>query len=284
MTNKRLIQKENLLPRSSDLLQRELASRMASNARYTLRAFARDAGIYPSKMSEILRGKGGVSGKRAQIIARRLKWDSETTEAFCKMAISESSRSPKKRMEAKTALQEMFNENNRQLTEREFRLVADWYHLAALSLAEILGGVIGAQELIKYLGITRREAADALTRLASSDFLETTDQQRYLLKVASTVTPSVRSSAAIRSFHGQMLEKARVALHQQSNEERDNSAVILTMKKENVDRAKKLIQDFRKKFMQLMSSERSDELDSVYCLSLQLFELAHVQKSKGEEK
>lgn len=235
-------------------------------------------------MSEILRGKCGVSGRRAQLIARRLNWDIETATAFQRMAESESSRSPKRRMEAKTALHEIFSEKRRQLTEMEFRFLADWYHLAALSLAEILGGRIDTHALSYHLAIAKKEAEGALDRLAKMDLLECIGPDNYKLRVASTITPSVKSSAALRSFHGQMLEKARVALDRQTNETRDNSAIILTVKKENLDQAKNLIREFRKNFIRLVSVDGSDDPDSVYCFSLQLFELAHSHKSKKGER
>lgn len=269
-------------PSAADLLGREFASRLAANGRYTLRAFARDAGVYPSKMSEILRGKVGVSGPRAKLIAKRLKWDTETAALFYQVAICQFSRSPQKRKDAETAIRKMCDGSKRQLSESEFRVLADWYHLAILSLAEILGGQVQADQVSNHLRITQSLAKAALTRLSDANLMEMRGEW-FALKSNSTVVPGVRSSQAIRAFHGQMLEKARHALETQSNEERDNSAVILTMRKEDVPRAKELIRDFRKQFLQLISPVDNHKSDCVYGLSIQLFQIAQVTKRKTGE-
>jgi uncharacterized protein (TIGR02147 family) len=133
------------------------------------------------------------------------------------------------------------------------------------------------------LQISAIQAKAALIRLSEMNLMGVNDKW-FVLKNGSTIIPGVRSSQALKTFHGQMLEKARQALVNQSNDERDNSAIVLTMKKANLQKAKDLVRNFRRQFLSLMSSDDSCESDSVYCLSLQLFQLAHVDKLKTGDK
>ena len=55
-----------------DILKAELEKRQRANARYSLRAFARDLGVSPSNLSEILQRKAGLSRIKAQEIAKKL--------------------------------------------------------------------------------------------------------------------------------------------------------------------------------------------------------------------
>lgn len=64
------------------ILRSELAERCKHNPNYSLRAFARDLGIAPSRVSEILSGKQGLSRKAALSIAERLGLSTEEAEAF----------------------------------------------------------------------------------------------------------------------------------------------------------------------------------------------------------
>ena len=54
------------------LLKSELASRTNQNPNYSLRAFARDLDLAPSRLSEVLNGKQGLSTQAAEKIAKTL--------------------------------------------------------------------------------------------------------------------------------------------------------------------------------------------------------------------
>ncbi len=73
---------------------------MASNPRYSLRAFARDIGISPSRLSAILKGRQGLSESSASRIAAKLGWEGEAAERFVLMVLAADSRSKGRRTEA----------------------------------------------------------------------------------------------------------------------------------------------------------------------------------------
>lgn len=54
------------------IIQEELNFRIRTNSSYSLRAFARDIGINPSQLSDVLKNKIGISSKKALIVANKL--------------------------------------------------------------------------------------------------------------------------------------------------------------------------------------------------------------------
>ena len=71
-----------------DILAGELRARQARNARYSLRAFARDCGLAACHLSEILRGREGLSRPKAQAVATSLGFDSAKAALFRDLAAS----------------------------------------------------------------------------------------------------------------------------------------------------------------------------------------------------
>ena len=63
----------SLSPRFEKLLREKFAERLLRNRRYTLRAYARDLALSPSKVSEMLSGKQGISLKTARRVADKLR-------------------------------------------------------------------------------------------------------------------------------------------------------------------------------------------------------------------
>ena len=73
-------------------IQAALDRRKKRNAGYSLRAFARDLGISPSLLNEVLQGKHGLSQANARKIANRLGYPSEAVSRFCDRVAVEHAR------------------------------------------------------------------------------------------------------------------------------------------------------------------------------------------------
>ena len=75
------------------ILQAELAGRCRQNGRYSLRAFARDLKLAPSRLCEILSGKQGLSRAGAERVAMALGLDPQATGFFCDLVDAHHARS-----------------------------------------------------------------------------------------------------------------------------------------------------------------------------------------------
>jgi plasmid maintenance system antidote protein VapI len=85
-------------------LEAALAERVQQNPRYSQNAFARELGLRPSQLSEILRGKKGLSRSAAERIADTLELDGASWELFCDLVQSEHDRSMRRRELARERL------------------------------------------------------------------------------------------------------------------------------------------------------------------------------------
>ena len=78
------------------------------------------------------------------------------------------------------------------------------------------------------------------------------------------------ASEAIQRFHEAMLENAKQSIRQVPVEERQVSGITLSLSKEDLPEAKKLIQEFEEKFAKLLDSKNAD---TVYQLHTTFFPL-----------
>lgn len=148
------------------ILKEELASRCRQNPRYSLRAFARDLKLAPSRLSEVLSGKQGLSRPAAERIAKALGYAPGDIERFCDLVESLHARSKKNRDSARLRLKKVGGDSTEiQLQADTVKLIADWYHFAILELTNIDGFRSESKWIAKRLGISEFEAQLALDRL-----------------------------------------------------------------------------------------------------------------------
>jgi uncharacterized protein (TIGR02147 family) len=112
------------------ILKEHLDHRVASNPRYSLRAFARDLGISASRLSAVLKGQQGLSETSATNLANRLGMDARTAQQFILMVLAADSRSKRRRTDAMRLL----NSSSSAETHEDEFLQADSREVLQLSL------------------------------------------------------------------------------------------------------------------------------------------------------
>lgn len=163
------------------------------------------------------------------------------------------------------------------LLDDEFHLISKWYHFAILQLVELPTFQADCRWIARALGISRGEAEGAIARLLRMGVL--IEQAKGLKKSKAFVsTTDGVPSRAIRNFHAQVLQKAADGLDHQSIEQRNYSSNFLTIDKSKIPMAKEMMKRFRRRFVSDMSADGTR--DSVYCLSMQLFELTRELEGK----
>lgn len=108
--------------------------RVNMNPRFSLRAYAKQLGLSPSKLSEILTGKKGLSPERAEDVCDRLKLTSHDRELFSLSVRSQHARVRNERTEAKTKLKELLAA--RDLTGGKTKQKNAWYFGAVKAAKE----------------------------------------------------------------------------------------------------------------------------------------------------
>ncbi|MCM2279675.1 MAG: TIGR02147 family protein [Oligoflexia bacterium] len=265
-------------------LRQELTVRMRKNPRYSLRAFARDLGMAPSKVSEVLRGLGGLSRASAIRVARRLGYTETETRHFVAL-VELQHRSELKRSAARKVLEALrVNQGFGILDLERFQVIADWHHNAILELVTLNDFVPRPKWIADRLGISQAEAEGAIARLMALGLLMPDPQGKGWIRPAEGMlaTPSGVPSRAIRAHHQQILRKAEASLESVPVEFRDFSTLTLAIDSGRIEEAKEDLREFRRKFCVKMQ-ERSEK-DRVYCLAIQFFPLENGDPELSRQK
>lgn len=261
-----------------EILQEEFSRRQLFNKTYSLRAFARDLGLHPARLSLILRKKEGISLKVAEGIAKRCHFDSKRTEEFCTLVGAEHTRGKKQKLEYLEKIEKLKKTSQvfTELSLEYFKVIADWYHFAILELTYLKDFKSDVSWISQKLGLESREVEAAVERLEKLGLLSIKkgkfiDTFKFLS--AGNDTPS----SALKKFNSQLMRMAIDALYEQDVLEREISSNIFSINKNDIPLFKDRMRTFRED-MEILASKASEK-DAVYCLGMQFF---NVEKKTEE--
>lgn len=233
-------------------LKNELKERQERNPSFSLRSFAKWLGVSPAHLSQLISGKRKVTPKVLKTVSSRLGLSPSERTAFLKRTLAiESDRAGQVKLK---------------LSEDQFHLISDWYHLAILSLLKISGAKSDPRWIARRLGITATQAVEAVSRLERLSLIETAPSIKRTsmpLKVSSEVR-----SDAIRAYHKQNLRLALEKVDTVETQLREFQAVTMAIDPAKLPRARKLIEDFLTQMDELFDGGKPSE---VYTVALQLF-------------
>lgn len=253
-------------------LDRAFQGRVRRNPDYSLRAFARDLGFPASKLSEIMRGRCGLSRKSGLRIAEKIRLSPEETEYFLTLIESEHARSPSRKKRAQELLERQ--KALRSFAEMDldrFRIISDWHHFAILELTETQGFRSNAKWVADRLGITEEQARAAIDRLLENGLLKENSADEWVQTHANLATPSGIPSREIREHHRQIIELAQGSLDATPIQERDFSTMTFAFDPSQMEKARQLIKEFRRRFAEEI--QNVGDRQRVYAFSLQFFPL-----------
>jgi uncharacterized protein (TIGR02147 family) len=261
-------------------IQSVYQERVNRNPRYSLRAFARDLDILPSRLNEILKGRCGLSPEAGHKLAERIGLSSTEAQEFIDEIEALHGRS---RLQRQTAKQRQISRPSpvwMDLQLDAFKAISDWWHFAILELTSLKDFESSAVWISKRLGISASMATEAVERLKKLELLEEQTLSGKKIKWVATEDYSAVGGAvpseAIRKFHRQILERAMQAIDFQGIEQRVLGATVMAVKKDRIKEATQALTAFRKDFNKKFGG--ADQSDAVYCLALQFFELTQNAK------
>ena len=253
-----------------DLLKNELEERSRRNPAYSLRAFAHTLGLKAPHLSDILKGKKGMSLTMAQSVSKRLNLDNEERLLFCDQVLSQHARNPADRAAAKIRVKSKKALSSFHTLEiEEFKMISEWHHFAILHLFELNDFESSESWISERLGLPKPEVSAALQRLEKLNLIDR-KHSLWKIKKAFTSVKDIPSSIKKKYQHG-VIKKAQDSLDEQSSEERDFSSVVMSVDSAQLSEAKAWIKTFRRKFC--ADLDMSKNKDSIYCLGIQFFKL-----------
>ncbi|MDO9181199.1 MAG: TIGR02147 family protein [Bacteriovorax sp.] len=238
-------------------LQRKFNERCKKNARYSLRAFAKNLDIDPSSLSQILSGKRKLSKKIIHNICLKL---SATPTDFQRFGLLK---------------RESNLENYFQISLDKFSVISEWHHYAILELTFVSGFKSDPKWIAKKLSITVMEAKIAIERLLRLELL--LPENGSLVKSSKHLTNdgTVNTSGAHKELQKQVINKALIAVDECPQEEKDITSITMAIDTANIEKAKILIQKFRRDLCELL--EEGDQ-KAVYNLGIQLYPLSKTKE------
>jgi uncharacterized protein (TIGR02147 family) len=231
------------------ILRQELEKRQKNNSAYSLRAFAQFLAISPAALSQMMSGKRGISVKRLELIIEKLALPASELKGLLK-----------NKVEKKQTV----------LSDDQFKMIADWQHYAILSLGELRQNKADPRWIAKRLNIPLGLANESLQRLSRMGLIEIKEGRFKQVKSSLTTLHDIPSSA-IRNFHKNILGLAQNKIESVEVNEREYSSTTMAINSKNLNKAKKLVREFRDELLEILGT---GPLDEVYQFSMQLFPLS----------
>jgi len=259
------------------MLQTEFNNRKIINDQYSLRAFARDLGIEPSRLSLAFSKKRGFSYKRARSMISSLKWTDKDKEVFLHLVEASHSRSKVSRKKAIEKINQNYKENIQSIEkfvdDDIFKQISRPIHyqiIEALKLDDLPPTLEGLEEILKF---SKEEIQSALKRLVDLDFIIKEGKVYKVNEYVSTTSEKI-PSMAIRQHHSLQLKAAMNALGEQDIDERIFSSLTIALPKEILPEIFEKIVNFRKEINTYVMNHENQNKDNLYCLSTQFFRVS----------
>jgi uncharacterized protein (TIGR02147 family) len=163
-----------------------------------------------------------------------------------------------------------------QVDMSQFDLIADWYYFGILTLAETKLFKSDPKWIAKRLNIKLAEAHKAIDTLIKLDLLKLNSSGQLKPTGKHYTTSTDISNAAIRKHHLQNLDILRNSIVHDPVELRDLLTMTMTFDPAQMSVAKKMIDEFQKKFTKKMEKTPKKE---VYRLSIQFIPLSQETNS-----
>lgn len=230
-----------------------LTKRQEKNSKYSLRAFARDLGISPGRVSEILHGRRLPGRDLVLRIAEALKLSETDTENLFRLV-------RRQKMVRKE------NAGARQLLADEYAMVADLDCYALLMLMGTVEFKSDTHWMSGRLGVSELRVQSILDRLERLQLIRRRSGLYERIQHHVTSTHEIPSDI-LKESHANVLKHAMDSLYAVEVTKRDITSITIPADPAKLGRAKEEIRTFRRRMAKLMGNGRPSE---VYNLNIQL--------------
>ena len=255
------------------ILLREFRSRADRNSLYSLRAFARDAGLSAAQTSQILAGKKGISAKAALKVSENLGLSLQERDLVVASATVTHSRSKKSQALAAVSLRKLTAKHReiKRSKNNELAVANKWLHYAFLELLEHKNASSDIHWLAKKLGVSSTLIKSIVRDLIGLGWINET-QGRFQSNHLESDTTSDEPSRVIRELHQSFLNKAEQSLQLDPVTQREFINMTFAFSQTKLADAKEELRRFQLEFAEKFY-DTLDAKDSVYQLSIQFFRL-----------
>lgn len=251
------------------ILRSEFERREKHNPSYSLRAYARDLETIPSRLSEILSKKQGLSPEKASAFAKKLGLNPLETNFFVALVEKEHGRSKLARDAAHIRLKKFGHKDQKKMSMEVFKLISNWEHLAILELVQLSGARSDIPWIAKRLEITSTHAKECVERLLHVGLLVKKNGRIKRVDDSIFIWPAEIPSEAIKNYHKGVITKSLNSLFTQAIEKREFSSMVMPIDSDKIPEAKKMIREFSFELNKFLTD--SKKKDRIYYYASQFF-------------
>ncbi len=253
------------------LLRERLRAAKSRNPRFSLRAYAKRLGVDHSTLSQVLRGRRGLSKRDLEAVGKRMGLSEQTIREYAQGA---------KKLEVhKAARQQM---RSYQFDLDTFQLLSAWHHYAILELVHIHRFKADSRWIADTLGIPVEEVNIALQRLLRLGLLEMAKRDRWIDKSGDAEFHSaMQDEAAGNELDREIHELAIAAIQRTRGEHRAQRQVVLACDSKNLSRVRRMADRFIAE-VRSMAAE-SKRKDDVYQLEISFFPVTTLKRNEGDQ-
>ena len=239
------------------------------------RSFARDAQLgAPNYLKLVIEGKRNLSHEMAERFARACRLNAESTDYFKLLVAFNQATTDAERNELHERLSKFsrFRSSQRlDLAEKEYH--STWYIPAVRELVACPGFIEDAAWIASVLepNIDEKDAQHALDVLVRLGLLERDDDGRLTQASRAVSTGEVAPGLYIRNYHTELIQRALHSMHDLPADERNISALTLSVSPSTFDELKQRVLEFRNELVALCDADPRPS--RVVQLNLQLFPL-----------
>ncbi|MES2964962.1 MAG: TIGR02147 family protein [Bdellovibrionota bacterium] len=252
------------------ILKSEYVRRCERADKYTSRAFAKDLGFSEARLSEVMKGRYGISPEVAKKLVSKLELEPSDAQIFLDLVAAHHSRSTMERSAAKERLGRL-RSRRRVRDSEDFGIFSNWIYCPLLELITINSGDPDSDTYSKALGVSSLEVFTSIKDLIAMGCLQQGEDGRLIDATPFVLAESPVRSETIRGYHRAMLEKAAKAIDQPI-ERRKHSSSVLSIPTSDIPEARAMIEDFVEQFVERFG--HAENADAVYAMSLQFFQIA----------
>ncbi len=255
------------------------AARKQTDSRFSVRAFAKEAGFSShTLMRYVLDGKRNLSKKTLLKLSMALKLTRDRAEYFENLVFFNQSKTLDEKNTYYQRLLKSEKPNGlKKLEENQFRIFSTWYHSAIREMLSLSTFRNSPEWIAGQLQpkIEPKEAQGSLKLLLEAGLIKKT-ANGYLAVDDAITTDDEVLPLFVRNYHLQMIEMAKKSIDSVEPERRDISAVSFAIREEDFPKLKKQIQLMRKELRHFAVEDGHGE--RVVQVNIQLFPL---NKGKG---
>jgi len=240
----------------------------------SLRVWSKRFGLgSPSYLTMILQNQRKLPSRAISLVIGALKLKASEGKFFETLVFFNHAKSVEERLIYEQRLRKLDTTQSFYSLDLEaFRLVADPLHfilIEMLSLKDFSDDPVWISKRLNY-AYSKSQIESAFERLRKLSLIKSDGRGGWVRAQANVTTTNDTPNEALKQFHRVNIQKALVAMDEQPTLERDITSLTLTIKKEDVVEAKKLIKEFRHQFLSVLEAKVGDG-DETYQLNIQFF-------------